>query len=165
VADLSKLVNELSDLTVLEAAELAKMLGEKWGVERGVGQEFIGEEDFKTFEGWLRYQAVDAATVTPDELAVWRGIFTDVRKRSLATPKVGLINLEPIPGEYRYAVAIREGSDLWLTLWVRRSRKGELFVMVPRGDRDWDPPQVITLTARFTRRALTASVPRRSASR
>src|SRR2546427_12928631 len=22
--------------------------------------------------------------------------------------------------------------------WVRRSRKGEFFVMVPRGDRDWD---------------------------
>jgi large subunit ribosomal protein L7/L12 len=32
VADLSKLVDELSNLTVLEAAELAKMLEEKWGV-------------------------------------------------------------------------------------------------------------------------------------
>jgi len=32
MADLSKLVNELSSLTVLEAAELAKMLEEKWGV-------------------------------------------------------------------------------------------------------------------------------------
>jgi large subunit ribosomal protein L7/L12 len=32
MADLSKLVNELSGLTVLEAAELAKMLEEKWGV-------------------------------------------------------------------------------------------------------------------------------------
>ena len=32
MADLSKLVSELSDLTVLEAAELAKMLEEKWGV-------------------------------------------------------------------------------------------------------------------------------------
>jgi large subunit ribosomal protein L7/L12 len=32
VADLSKLVDELSSLTVLEAAELAKMLEEKWGV-------------------------------------------------------------------------------------------------------------------------------------
>jgi large subunit ribosomal protein L7/L12 len=30
--DLSKLVNDLSSLTVLEAAELAKMLEEKWGV-------------------------------------------------------------------------------------------------------------------------------------
>ena len=32
MADLSKIVNELSSLTVLEAAELAKMLEEKWGV-------------------------------------------------------------------------------------------------------------------------------------
>ena len=32
MADLSNLVNELSNLTVLEAAELAKMLEEKWGV-------------------------------------------------------------------------------------------------------------------------------------
>jgi large subunit ribosomal protein L7/L12 len=32
MADLSNLVNELSNLTVLEAAELAKLLEEKWGV-------------------------------------------------------------------------------------------------------------------------------------
>src|SRR6266849_3710026 len=32
MADLSKLVGQLSSLTVLEAAELAKLLEEKWGV-------------------------------------------------------------------------------------------------------------------------------------
>jgi large subunit ribosomal protein L7/L12 len=32
MADLSKLVDELSKLSVLEAAELSKMLEEKWGV-------------------------------------------------------------------------------------------------------------------------------------
>src|SRR5882724_5521856 len=32
MADLSKIVEELSSLTVLEAADLAKMLEEKWGV-------------------------------------------------------------------------------------------------------------------------------------
>lgn len=32
MADLQKLVDELSALTVLEAAELSKMLEEKWGV-------------------------------------------------------------------------------------------------------------------------------------
>ncbi len=32
MADLTKLVDELSTLTVLEAAELTKMLEEKWGV-------------------------------------------------------------------------------------------------------------------------------------
>ena len=32
MADLSKIVDDLSKLTVLEAADLAKMLEEKWGV-------------------------------------------------------------------------------------------------------------------------------------
>src|SRR3989475_3277561 len=32
MADLSKFVDELSNLTVLEAADLAKLLEEKWGV-------------------------------------------------------------------------------------------------------------------------------------
>jgi hypothetical protein len=101
--------------------------------------EFISEDDLKTFEGWLKYQAIDAATTAPEELARWRGIFEEARQRSAAQPKVGLMKLQPVPGELRYAVAVREGSDLWLTLWVRRSRKGEFFIMLPRGDGDWDP--------------------------
>ncbi|MBZ2397772.1 50S ribosomal protein L7/L12, partial [Erwinia amylovora] len=32
MADLNALVDQLSELTVLEAAELSKMLEEKWGV-------------------------------------------------------------------------------------------------------------------------------------
>ena len=32
MADLNKIVEELSALTILEAAELSKMLEEKWGV-------------------------------------------------------------------------------------------------------------------------------------
>jgi large subunit ribosomal protein L7/L12 len=32
MADLQKIVNDLSSLTVIEAADLAKMLEEKWGV-------------------------------------------------------------------------------------------------------------------------------------
>ena len=32
MADLQKIVSDLSSLTVLEAADLAKMLEEKWGV-------------------------------------------------------------------------------------------------------------------------------------
>jgi hypothetical protein len=40
--------------------------------------------------------------------------------------------------EYRYAVAVRDGDNPWLVLWIRRSRNGEVFVMKPGGDRDWD---------------------------
>jgi len=105
----------------------------------GVMQEFISEDELQTFEGWLRYQAVDAATTPPEELEKWRRLFEDMRERTATCPKVGLMKLQPVPGEYRYAVAVQEGSDLWLTLWVRRSPKGEFFVMLPRGDEDWDP--------------------------
>ena len=45
----------------------------------------------------------------------------------------------PRENEHRYAVAIREGANLWLTLWVTRSPKGEFFAMVPRAERKWTP--------------------------
>ena len=35
------------------------------------------------------------------------------------------------PGDFRCAVAIRDGSGLWLTLWVRRKSNGEFFVFWP----------------------------------
>ena len=37
MADLTQIVDQLSELTILEAAELKKMLEEKWGVEAAVG--------------------------------------------------------------------------------------------------------------------------------
>jgi hypothetical protein len=136
LANLQKLVDDLSSLTVLEAADLAKMLEEKWGASTVV-PEFISEDDVATFEGWLRYQGVDAAATAPDELAKWRSMFDEGRASN--SPKVGLMKLQSLPGEHRYGVALREGSDLWLTLWVRRSPKGEFFVMTPRGVQGWDP--------------------------
>src|SRR5262245_56541520 len=100
--------------------------------------DFISEDGLTTFEGWLRYQAVDAETLTADELKMWRDIFDEMRQRCAATPKVGLMKLRPVSGEQKYAVAIHKGTDLWLTMWVRCSRKGEVFIMYPRSDRDWD---------------------------
>jgi ribosomal protein L30 len=101
---------------------------------------FISEDDLKTFEGWLRYQGVDAASLTRAQLKDWRDIFDKARASSSAIPKVGTIKLsQPIPkGEHRYAVAFRDGSDLWTTLWVKRTPKGEFFVMLPSGKPEWD---------------------------
>jgi hypothetical protein len=99
--------------------------------------DFISEEDLHTFEGWLRYQQASASTA--EELETWHRLFEEARKAAATASKVGLMKLQPVPGESRYAVALRDGRDLWLTLWVRRSRKGEFFIMTPRGDRDWDP--------------------------
>jgi hypothetical protein len=99
--------------------------------------DFISEDDLLTFEGWLRYQAADPTAMTPEQLTEWQGLFDELMERRKTGPKVGLMKLQPVPGEQKYAVAIRDGSDLWLTLWVRCSRKGEIFVMYPRPDRDW----------------------------
>jgi hypothetical protein len=101
--------------------------------------EFISEDDLKTFDGWLRYQGIDPSTTLPEELAMWRGLFEEAMQARATSPKVGLMKLQPIPGEFKYAVAVREGAGLWLVLWVRRSVKGAFFVMKPMGDRDWNP--------------------------
>src|ERR1700680_2199335 len=103
--------------------------------------------DLKTFEGWLRYYGVDAATATPDELEMQRAFFDEARKRTLAKPKVGLMKLQTVPGEHRYSVAVREGSDLWLVLWVRRSRKGECLSCCRASIKIGTFTQVITSTA------------------
>jgi hypothetical protein len=97
---------------------------------------FIGEDELSTFDGWMKYQAFDPSTMRPEELEDWRSIYDEGRGRVSASPKAGLMKRRPLPpGEYRYAVAVREGVDLWLVLWIRRSAKGEFFVFLPRGDR------------------------------
>ncbi len=83
--------------------------------------QFISEDDLKTFDGWLKYQAIDPAGLTSDESARWRAIFDEITKSS--APKIGLMKLKARSGENLYAVAVREDGDLWLTLWVRRSLK------------------------------------------
>src|SRR5689334_12593028 len=100
--------------------------------------EFISEGDLLTFEGWSKYQGADLVTMPPDELTIWRECFEQVNRARETSPKVGLMKLRRVPGQQQYAVAIRDGSDLWLTLWVRCSRKEEIFILYPRGDRSVD---------------------------
>src|SRR5262245_20013971 len=69
--------------------------------------DFISEEDLQTFEGWLRYQQVSPET--PEELATWRRLFEEARQAVATAPRVGRMKLQLVPGEYRYAVALRDG--------------------------------------------------------
>ena len=51
MADLAKLVDELSALTVMEAADLSKMLEEKWGVSAAAAVAVAaGEEEKSEFD-------------------------------------------------------------------------------------------------------------------
>jgi hypothetical protein len=99
---------------------------------------FISEDDLLNFEGFLKYQAVVPATITPDELKFWQARFDEAMVRRKTSPKVGLMKLQRRPDEQKFAVAIRDGSNLWLTLWVRCSPKGEIFIMYPGGNRRGD---------------------------
>ncbi len=101
--------------------------------------DFISEDDLLTFEGYLKYQGFDPEALTPDQLKMWQGYFNEAMERRKTSRKVGLMKLQQGAGEQKYAVAIRDGSDVWLTLWVRCSPKGEIFIMMPRGNRDWNP--------------------------
>ena len=85
-------------------------------------QEFISEDELDTFEGWLRYQALDQATMTLDEVAMWRCTFEECKERAAASPKVGLMNFKWVPDEHRYAVAIQDGSGLRLARLCTKSR-------------------------------------------
>jgi hypothetical protein len=68
---------------------------------------FISEDDLLNFEGWLKYQAVDRALLTPDELTMWRSCFEEVTNRRESSPKVGLMKLRSVAGEQKYGVALR----------------------------------------------------------
>jgi hypothetical protein len=101
--------------------------------------DFISEDDLSTFEGYLRLQAADPSTATAEELAAWRKLFDEAMTSRAATSKVGAMKFKPAPGEHRYAVAVRDGGELWLTTWIRRSPKGDIYVLIPRNDSDWNP--------------------------
>jgi hypothetical protein len=96
-------------------------------------QDFISEDDLNTFEGYLRYQAIDPTTASQEVLAQFREVFEEAQKAKAATPKLGRMKLRDVrPGEYRYAVVVRDGSDLLLTMWIRRDPKGDVYALMPR---------------------------------
>ena len=110
---------------------------------------FISEDDLSDFPSWMNYQGVDPSSLSASDLKLWRRHFDDKQRRVGAAPKFGRMNLKPLaPGEYRYAVAVEEEGQLWLVLWVRRTTKGEFFVMVPR-DSEWDPHSSYHLDGTF----------------
>ena len=66
MANLEKLVDDLSALTVLEAAELSKLLEDKWGVSAAkVATQYAKDNDkFTVIGGFMGQQVLDKASVT-----------------------------------------------------------------------------------------------------
>ena len=88
MADLDKIVKDLSSLTVIEAAELSKLLEEKWGVSAAA-------------------PVADAAAATSDEAAEEKSDFEVVLKE-IGTNKIAVIKeVRTITG-----LGLKEAKDL-----------------------------------------------------
>ena len=65
--------------------------------------DFISEDDLDTFEGWLRYQAVDPNTL---DLSQWRSTYDEAIKNR--SPAVGLMKVRRPPARtcmrWRYVI-------------------------------------------------------------
>ena len=102
-------------------------------------QEFVSEEELPSFEEWIQIQTFDRLRSTQEELATLSRLYDQMVGQALATPKFGRMNLRPKAGEYRYAVVAKEAGELWILLWVRRSPRGDVYVLTPRGEEGWNP--------------------------
>ena len=72
-------------------------------------------------------------------LSNWREAYAEACERVRQAAAVGTMSIRRSPDERLYAVAVEDKAGLWLSLWVRRSPRGEYFVLIPRSDGAWNP--------------------------
>ena len=60
--------------------------------------------------------------------------------------------------ERLYAVALRDSEGLWLLSRIRRSRKGDVYVLFPRDEPGWNLTRAITTTAHVTCEAMAEGI-------
>ena len=113
MADLQKLVDDLSKLTVLEAADLAKLLEEKWGVSAAAPMAFAmpagGGEAAAAVEEQTEFDVIYTGLAADDKKI---GVIKEVR----AITGLGLGEakafVENAPKPVKEAVAKAEAEDL-----------------------------------------------------
>jgi len=98
---------------------------------------YISEDELDTFDGWLKYQGFDLVAMNDEQRVAIRDMFDEAAKRRAGARRMGRMKFEA--GEHRFAVAIRDGENLWLTLWIRCSSQGDVYIFQPRGDGAWNP--------------------------
>jgi len=88
------------------------------------------------FDRWLWNQQISPDSLSEEIKASLREEYERGQVRAQA---LRATTLNPgTTGDYHYAVAIEDGTDLRVTLWVKRSRAGECVILQPR-DGKWDP--------------------------
>jgi len=113
MADLQKLVDDLSTLTVLEAADLAKLLEEKWGVSAAAPMAFAmpagGGEAAAAVEEQTEFDVIYTGLAADDKKI---GVIKEVR----AITGLGLGEakafVENAPKPVKEAIAKAEAEDL-----------------------------------------------------
>jgi large subunit ribosomal protein L7/L12 len=113
MADLQKLVDDLSSLTVLEAADLAKLLEEKWGVSAAAPMAFAmpagGGEAAAAVEEKTEFDVIYTGLAADDKKI---GVIKEVR----AITGLGLGEakafVESAPKPVKEAVSKAEAEDL-----------------------------------------------------
>ena len=110
-----------------------------WKAQLMSKQDAITEDQLETFEGWLDYQRIDQRETSPEQLEALHDSFEEMKKQKAASPKLGRMNIKRDPKDKAYAVAIHKGNDLWVTLWVKHTARGDIYVFQPRHDGSWNP--------------------------
>ncbi len=111
MADLAKIAEELSALTIMEAADLVKMLEEKWGVKAAAGG------------GMMMMAAAPAAAAAAEEPTSFNVILTDagankinVIKEVRAITNLGLKEakalVDGVPGTLKEGVEKAEAEEI-----------------------------------------------------
>jgi hypothetical protein len=92
-----------------------------------------------TFESFLRHQQLDGRPLGPEVEPVLRTEYERQKSMFMAHDPATLYRTPCKVGEFRYAVAISDGSDSWLTLVTRRAPRGDCYVLIPRDTTPWNP--------------------------
>jgi hypothetical protein len=94
------------------------------------------EGPLRSLDEYLRYQGIDPATAAPDVLAQFLEEFDKAVAKRRATLPMGEIfkpkRTAAKHGDFKIAVAVRDGDQLWATITVRRDPKGDVYVLYPR---------------------------------
>ena len=92
-----------------------------------------------SFEDWAKHQQMPIKDTPKEVVAVLRGEYERRFVEVMAHDPQNVVRHPPSAREYRYAIAIEDGANLWLTLWVRRSKNGSCFIVYPRGPGSRNP--------------------------
>ena len=90
------------------------------------------------FDAWLSNQELVADSLTPEQLALFRHVFDEAIQRAAEWRAQSAPSRSSGKSDRRYAVAIQDGDELGLTFWIKRSVKGEIFLLYPR-ESEMDP--------------------------